>query len=93
MNAVEATRNLCDDYYCIDGLPIDNSPLFKGKTGKAAYDKENPDFARYENRDPRLKGTLFVPGMKWLNDVYNYPKEGGKKIPSVSRCHYEMVRT
>lgn len=71
MNAVEATRNLCDDYYCTDGLPIDKSPLFKGKTGKAAYDKANPDFARYENRDPRLKGTLFVPGMTWLDHYYD----------------------
>lgn len=84
MNAIEASRNLCDDYYCTDGLPIDKSPLFKGKKGKEAYDIENPDFARYENRDPRLKGTLFVPGMKWLNDVYDYPNEGGKKLPSHS---------
>ena len=71
MNAVEATRNLCDDYYCTDGLPIDKSPLFKGKKGKEAYDKANPDFARYENRDPRLKGTLFVPGMTWLDHYYD----------------------
>lgn len=75
MNAVEATRNLCDDYYCTDGLPIDKSPLFKGKTGKAAYDKANPDFARYENRDPRLKGTLFVPGMTWLDHYYDNKKD------------------
>lgn len=74
MGAVEATRNLCDDYYCTDGLPIDKSPLFKGKTGKAAYDKANPDFARYENRDPRLKGTLFVPGMTWLDHYYDNVK-------------------
>lgn len=74
MNAVEATRNLCDDYYCTDGLPIDKSPLFKGKTGKAAYDKANPDFERYENRDPRLKGTLFVPGMTWLDHYYDNVK-------------------
>lgn len=88
MNAIEATRNLCDDYYCTDGLPIDKSPLFKGKTGKAAYDKDHPDFARYENRDPRLKGTLFVPGMKWLNDVYDYDKTtnpSGKAVPSNSQ--------
>lgn len=88
MNGIEATRNLCDDYYCTDGLPIDKSPLFKGKTGKAAYDKDHPDFARYENRDPRLKGTLFVPGMKWLNDTYDYDKTtnpDGKKIPSASQ--------
>lgn len=88
MNAIEATRNLCDDYYCTDGKPINESPLFKGKTGKAAYDADHPDFARYENRDPRLKGTLFVPGMKWLNDVYDYDKDANpnaKKIPSKSQ--------
>ncbi len=88
MGAIEATRNLCDDYYCTDGLPIDKSPLFKGKTGKAAYDADHPDFARFENRDPRLKGTLFVPGMKWLNDVYDYDKDsnpGGKRISSKSQ--------
>ncbi len=82
MNAVEATRNLSDDYYCTDGLPIDKSPLFKGKTGPAAYDKANPDFARYENRDPRLKGTLFVPGMSWLGDVYD---NQSKVIPAISQ--------
>ncbi len=88
MGAIEATRNLCDDYYCTDGLPIDKSPLFKGKTGKAAYDADHPDFARFENRDPRLKGTLFVPGMKWLNDVYDYDKDsnpGSKRISSKSQ--------
>ncbi len=88
MNAIEATRNLCDDYYCTDGLPIDKSPLFKGKTGKEAYNADHPDFARYENRDPRLKGTLFVPGMTWLNDVYNYDKDtnpGAKKLSSKSQ--------
>lgn len=88
MNAIEATRNLCDDYYCTDGLPIDKSPLFKGKTGAEAYSKDHPDYARYENRDPRLKGTLFVPGMKWLNNVYDYDKDtnpGGKQIPSNSQ--------
>lgn len=88
MGAIEATRNLCDDYYCTDGLPIDKSPLFKGKTGKVAYDADHPDFARFENRDPRLKGTLFVPGMKWLNDVYDYDKDsnpGGKRISSKSQ--------
>lgn len=88
MNAIEATRNLCDDYYCTDGLPIDRSPLFHGKTGAAAYDADHPDFARYENRDPRLKGTLFVPGMTWLNDVYDYDKDAkpkGKQVPSKSQ--------
>lgn len=30
MNAIEASMNLCDDFYCTDGLPINKSPLFKG---------------------------------------------------------------
>ena len=70
MNAIEASMNLCDDFYCIDGLPIDKSPLFKGNLEKGAHTKANPDMARYENRDPRLKGTLMVPGMEWNGAIY-----------------------
>lgn len=70
MNAVEASMNLCDDFYCIDGLPIDKSPLFKGSLEKGAHTKNEPDYARYENRDPRMKGTLMVPGMEWNGTVY-----------------------
>lgn len=70
MNAIEASMNLCDDFYCIDGLPIDKSPLFKGSLEKGAHTKSNPDYARYENRDPRMKGTLMLPGMEWNGQVY-----------------------
>ena len=55
MNAIEGSMNLCDDFYCTDGLPIDKSPLFKGSLDKGAHTKENPDMGRYENRDPRMK--------------------------------------
>lgn len=65
MNAIEASMNLCDDFYCIDGLPIDKSPLFKGSLEKGGHTKDKPDYARYENRDPRMKATLFLPGMEW----------------------------
>ncbi|MDR1103681.1 MAG: RagB/SusD family nutrient uptake outer membrane protein [Tannerella sp.] len=44
---------LQDVYECIDGLPIDKSPL---------YDPQHP----YENRDPRLQYTLAVPGSEFL---------------------------
>ena len=70
MNAIEASMNLSDDYYCIDGLPIDKSPLFKGSLEKGAHTRENPDYERFENRDPRLKGTLMLPGMKWNGKLY-----------------------
>ena len=46
------TRWLVDSYLCTDGLPIDQSPL---------YDPANP----YENRDPRLAGSLYAPG-SWI---------------------------
>lgn len=65
MNAIEASMNLCDDFYCTDGLPINKSPLFKGSLKKGGHTKANPDYARYENRDPRLKATLMLPGRTW----------------------------
>ncbi|MGL5317079.1 MAG: RagB/SusD family nutrient uptake outer membrane protein [Bacteroidales bacterium] len=70
MGAIEASMNLCDDFYCIDGLPIDKSPLFKGSLEKGAHTKKNPDMLRYENRDPRMKGTLMLPGMQWNGQLY-----------------------
>ena len=41
---------LIDSYLCIDGLPIDQSPL---------YNPKKP----FENRDPRMYATCVVPGM------------------------------
>ncbi|WP_300792251.1 RagB/SusD family nutrient uptake outer membrane protein [uncultured Bacteroides sp.] len=70
LNAIEASMNLCDDFYCIDGLPIDKSQLFKGSKEKGGHTRENPDYARYENRDPRLKATLMLPGMTWNGKEY-----------------------
>lgn len=43
------TRDLVDSYETVNGLPIDEDPSF---------DPENP----YENRDPRLKASIFVNG-------------------------------
>jgi len=45
---------LANDYHMIDGQSADDSPL---------YDENNP----YENRDPRLKQTIFVPGSTYNN--------------------------
>lgn len=47
------THALIDSYECTDGLTIDKSPL---------YDPQAP----FENRDPRMKATVLVPG-----DIYN----------------------
>src|SRR5690606_1531759 len=43
------TQAMVDSYECIDGLTIDESPL---------YDPANP----FENRDPRLKQAIATPG-------------------------------
>ena len=51
-------RSLVDDYYMIDGLPIDESPLF---------DPDDP----YANRDPRMYSTLLYPGATFDGVVYN----------------------
>lgn len=68
MNAIEASMNLANEYYCTDGLPITRSPLFPAELlpgGSNPYSRNNQDIRMWDNRDPRLKATLFVPGMTW----------------------------
>lgn len=87
MNAIEASMNLCDDYYCIDGKPIQTSPLFKGSLEKGAHTKDAPDFARYENRDPRMKATLMLPGETWDGSkIYDYSDNDHKLPGTTSTC-------
>ncbi|WP_372933043.1 RagB/SusD family nutrient uptake outer membrane protein [Mariniphaga sediminis] len=52
------TQNLVDSYHCTDGLDISKSPL---------YDKTKP----YENRDPRMRHSLVVPGDMWNGIIYD----------------------
>lgn len=49
---------MVDTYDAIDGLPIDESPL---------YDPQNP----FENRDPRLHYTLALPNTRYVNHIFN----------------------
>jgi starch-binding outer membrane protein, SusD/RagB family len=51
------TQSLVDSYECIDGLTIDESPL---------YDPARP----FENRDPRLRQAIAVPGDVFLGFVF-----------------------
>ena len=66
-----ATKSLIDSYLCIDGLPIDKSPLYKGNgTYTPAYSAYDSVFV---NRDPRLKQSIVYPGYdKW------YGREDGR---------------
>lgn len=62
------TKSLVDSYLCIDGLPIDKSPLYKGNgTYTPAYSAYDSVFV---NRDPRLKQSIIYPGYdKWNGRV------------------------
>jgi len=56
--------NLANDYYCVDGLPIDQSPLF------------NPSDQRV-NRDPRALATIYFAGDQYFDDpVRIFPGNG-----------------
>jgi starch-binding outer membrane protein, SusD/RagB family len=54
--------NLVNDYYCVDGLPITESPL---------YDPQN----HKENRDPRLGASVYFQGDIFLIHL-NRPFQG-----------------
>lgn len=53
---VQPMRNLVDDYYATDGLPIAKSPLYKAATPK-------------ENRDPRLAASVYFRNDVFLTDI------------------------
>ncbi|MDN5204343.1 RagB/SusD family nutrient uptake outer membrane protein [Fulvivirgaceae bacterium BMA10] len=48
-----STRKLADMYLCTDGLPIDQSPLFQGRSLM---------ISEFQNRDRRMSATIIPPG-------------------------------
>ena len=56
------TQSLVDSYQCIDGLPVDQSPLY------------NP-LKPYDNRDPRLNWSVAVPGSVFCGYQYETHKD------------------
>lgn len=75
---VEPTRELVDKFPMSDGLPIDESPLYNEEEPRITYDGSgNPTvevLGMYENRDPRLYGTVLFPGAEFNGTIYNsYP--------------------
>ena len=78
---ITPTQSLVDAYECTDGLPIDQSPL---------YDPANP----FDNRDPRLKMTVVVPGVIVNGDTIditnpNSPDGLGKNNASHTGYYYK----
>jgi len=51
-STIVPTQNMVDSYECTDGLDINKSPI---------YNKLKP----YENRDPRMRASLVLPGDMW----------------------------
>lgn len=80
------TQQLVDLYETANGLPIDEDPL---------YDPSNP----YENRDPRLKATLVVPGEPWLDLIFETSSDSlttiqvstGERVPNPSASNNNTV--
>lgn len=71
LEALNATIDLADAYYCLDGTPETDKKVCE------YYDDGSADLwtlneARYENRDPRLRATLFIPGMAWGEKNWYY---------------------
>ncbi|WP_276168390.1 RagB/SusD family nutrient uptake outer membrane protein [Zobellia alginiliquefaciens] len=52
------TKKMADFYLCSDGLPIDKSPLFQGRS---TFTSE------FENRDNRMRNSLAIPGIRYYS--------------------------
>ena len=63
LEAMNGTLNLADDYYMLDGKRVADDNYGVMTDGK--IDLWQPNAAHWDGRDPRLKATLFVPGMTW----------------------------
>jgi hypothetical protein len=77
-------QSLVDSYECIDGLSIDQSPL---------YNPQKP----FENRDPRLGMTIALPGSIYYGYQFeshkdslmcwNYNVNPPKRVPNLDATH------
>jgi hypothetical protein len=78
---VEPTRELADRFPMIDGLPIDQSPMYDPAPPQITYsdystgaDPTVVTLGEYANRDPRFYGTILFPGGEFNGQIYNsYP--------------------
>ncbi|MDR1120799.1 MAG: RagB/SusD family nutrient uptake outer membrane protein [Dysgonamonadaceae bacterium] len=78
------TQALVDSYECIDGLPIDKSPL---------YDPQHP----WENRDPRIHKSIVLPGSVFFGyqyetnrdslECWDYNQSPAIRIPNLEATH------
>ncbi len=79
---VQPIKNLVDAFECTDGKPISESPL---------YDTAHP----YENRDPRLRKTVYVPGDPWkysANGIFDPSKDGNNRTGFLVKKYLDTSR-
>ncbi|MCX2584405.1 RagB/SusD family nutrient uptake outer membrane protein [Pedobacter sp. MR22-3] len=87
------TKSLVDSYLCIDGLPIDKSPLYSESTYANIF----------KNRDPRMTQTILSPGSAWggqddgdadatSNAIFNTPKWNADKKGSITGTGYYFTK-
>lgn len=69
--------NYADAFYCTDGLPISESPLY------------NPEIF-YQNRDPRYEVSILRKGEIWSNGK---PYEPGTSVTGYSSQKYSRITT
>ncbi|GAB3816762.1 hypothetical protein GCM10028895_12260 [Pontibacter rugosus] len=87
------TQSLVDTYLSSDGLPIEQSPLYK----------EDSYAAIFQNRDPRMTQTILAPGAEWggkddgdkdnqPNTTFSLPKFNADKKGSVTGTGYYFTK-
>ena len=91
-------QELVDDFFMIDGLPIDESPLYAevGFSANAEEDlsgkTEAGTFRMYINREPRFYQNVFYNGRKWHvgNDQVWFQKGGNSdnSVPNHAKSGY-----
>lgn len=66
LEALNGTVDLADAFYKTDGKPVSStSKVAEPSANGNGLDASKPIAAHFEDRDPRLYATLFVPGMTW----------------------------
>ncbi len=77
------TKDLVRDYLCVDGLPIDESPLYKGD------DNITNEFA---NRDKRLAATIAQPGTYFVTGKINLNSVPGGFSVTATPSGYQLAK-
>lgn len=79
---VQPMKGLVDDFECTDGEPI---------TESQSYDPAHP----YENRDPRLRRTVYVPGDPWkygTSGVFDPATDGNNRTGFLVKKYLDTTR-